>query len=831
VTVILRWSPMAALLLGSAAVDTLAAAWVQRRRSAVGGRALVILLAAAAVWCLAYGLELITVGRTGREFWGSLEFAGTVALPPAWLVFVLTYTGHRDRVSRPLIAALAVEPVLLLAVLAVPATHDLVRSFAPGLPAPVPSVRLGPVFWVHFAWTTAVSLAATVVLVVRLLRLSAAYRRQSITLAVAAAVPLLGNIASSFGIGPARTYDPTPLAASAGGLVLVWGAFQYRLLELLPAARTLAFERLGDPILVVDALGRVVDRNPSACRLLGPGAEIGSTLQDLLQRQAAVLDATSSGPELRMGEGPHAREYELVASGVNDHRGAHAGHLVHLRDITERKHAERHLRFLAENDPLTGLPNRRVLGDRLGQAIARCQRSQGLCALLLFDVDQFKAINDSLGHPMGDLVLAEVARRLQAGRRDGDTVARLSGDEFAVLLPEVADPGDAALAATRALTAIAEPMHLDGRTLRVTASAGVAVWPDDGWDARQLFGRVDAAMYRAKQHGRNQARASHETRCPEARPGPMDDDPAGTAAAVPVPPGLAERWELGLDLRGAEPRGELCLTFEPLVSLRDGTITGMQSQVRWHHPRHGTLRPQTFLPLAEDLGLAESIDRWLLAQACAQACRWTRGGRRVPVSLRIPPRRLRPGGGLCADVAAVLGLTTLPPDLLVLQVREQDVVADPGAVAAELQALHALGVGLALDHFGAEHTSLTQLRRLPIGTLGLDRELVAAARAGGGGVRVLGAATTLAHLLGMTVVADAVDRPESLALLRHVGCDAGQGPLFSPPLDPRSADRLVAAAVLRPAPGSDPGSGAAAPAGAEPLDLAAVTVTSATSAP
>jgi len=309
----------------------------------------------------------------------------------------------------------------------------------------------------------------------------------------------------------------------------------------------------------------------------------------------------------------------------------------------------------------------------------------------------------------------------------------------------------------------------------VTASAGVAVWPDDGWDARQLFGRVDAAMYRAKRSGRNQARAREPT------------------AAVPARDG-AGRGDLAADLPGAVERDELRLMFQPVVDLAEGTVTAMEAQLCWQHPRHGEVRGAAFLPVADELGLAARIDRWLLAEACGQACRWIRGGRRVPVCVRASADRLRPGGTrLSSDVALVLARTALPAELLVLQLGERDIAEHPASAAVELRALHALGVRLTLIDFGADHTSLTDLRRLPLDSLTLDHDLVEAARSDDGGLRVLTAVTTLAHLLGMTVIAPGVERPDMVPVLRRIGCDAALGSLFSRPVDADTADILVTA--------------------------------------
>jgi len=763
-------SAAAGLLFATAAVDAAAAVWVWRRRGAEGRASLAVLLAGAGVWCFAYAMELVTVGRAARLAWGDLQYVGTTLVPPAWLVFVMEYTGRRKQVTPRLLGLLAVEPVLVLAALAVPQTHDLIRSFPPGPVPPVPVVLLGPLYWLHFVYTSTLVAVGCVLLVTRLMRVSSLYRRQSLVLCVAVAVGLLGNTASSLGIGPARIYDPTPIAVSLSGLVLVWGVFRYHLLDILPVARTLAFDRLGDPLLVVDAYGRVVDRNPAAARVLGEGATIGAPVQDLLQEQVALLDATPAGAEISIDDGSDTHDFEIVSSPLGDDRGRAAGQLLLLRDITARKRAERQLRWMADYDQLTNLPNRRLLADRLDQAIARARRAHGRCALLLVDLDRFKLINDSLGHQLGDQVLARVGSRLRAGRREEDTAARMGGDEFALVLPELATPGDAELVARRVLTTLAEPMLFGDRELIVTASAGVAVWPDDGSDQHLLFSCADAALYRAKEHGRNRAEAG----------------------ATPSDETATERLELGVELWHALRRGELRLAFQPLVDLRQGTVVGMEALLRWQHPGRGTLPPAAFLPVAAQSGLSTEIDRWVLAEACLQGRRWAEAGRLVPVTVNISAERFRDAPlTLSAEVAAVLEQTSLPPQMLILEINERTIIEDPDPVAAELLDLRKLGVGLALDDFGAGHTSLTHLRRLPIGMLKIDRELVRGVGDDSDDTRILSAVTTLAHILGMRVIAEGVERPEQVAVLQESGCDAAQGFLFSPPVDAEATGALL----------------------------------------
>jgi EAL domain-containing protein (putative c-di-GMP-specific phosphodiesterase class I) len=313
-------------------------------------------------------------------------------------------------------------------------------------------------------------------------------------------------------------------------------------------------------------------------------------------------------------------------------------------------------------------------------------------------------------------------------------------------------------------------MLFGDRELIVTASAGVAVWPDDGSSQQQLFSCADAALYRAKEHGRNRAESG----------------------ATPSDETATERLELGVELYHALRRGELRLDFQPLVDLQEGMVLAMEALLRWQHPVRGTLPPASFLPVAAQAGLSTEIDRWVLAAACSQAARWARAGRLVPVTVNVCAERFRDAPlTLSAEVAAVLERTSLPPELLILEISERTIIDDPDPVAAELLDLRKLGVGLALDDFGAGHTSLTHLRRLPIGMLKIDRELIRGVGDDTDDMRILSAVTTLAHILGMRVVAEGVERPEQVAMLQESGCDAAQGFLFSPPVAADATDGLL----------------------------------------
>lgn len=774
----LDWSMIAVVLAHAAVLDVLAAAWIWRRRADAGSVSLVVLLLAAAVWCGGAALELTTSAPAAREFWGSIQYVGCALLPPAWLAFVLQYTNRRNQLSRRLLAFLAVEPLTLWITLVVPATHHLVRDGAPGPAATPPQITFGPMYWVQVVYASALVAVGTGILIARMPNMAGLYRRQGAILLAAATGPTVVHIAATLILPTTRRYEPAAVATSVAALTIVWGAARHRLLDLVPIARNVVFDRLDDPVVVLDGQGRILDRNPAAALVLGPAAAIGSPIRWFLQDTAAVLDATATGAEIRLDLDGRVREFELITSVLPDRRGRQIGQLLHLRDITARKDAERRLRWLADYDQLTRLPNRRLLTDRLAQAIVRARRSRGRCALLVVDLDRFKLINDSLGHQMGDRVLAEVANRLGAGRRDEDSAARLGGDEFALLLPEIATPEDADLVAKRVLVALSEPMRFGGRELIVTGSVGVAVCPDDGNDPHELFGCADAAMYRAKASGRNRSAAG--------------------AGPTSTPSG-SDRLELGVDLWHALKRSELRLMFQPLVDLTNGTVLGMEALLRWQHPRLGLLPPAAFLGIAEESGLSTEIDRWVLSRACQQAERWARAVRPVRVTVNVSAERFRVSPPtLTADVAVVLRETTLPPELLILEINERTIIEDPEPVASELRQLRDIGVGVALDDFGAGHTSLTHLRQLPIGMLKIDHDLVRGVSDDADDRRILSAVTTLAHILGMTVTAEGVERPDQVTVLQQTGCNAGQGFLFSPPVEADDAEALLTEGDLVP---------------------------------
>lgn len=748
----------ATVLIVSGLIDVLAAFGVWRRRGSPGRNSLCVAMLATAVWSFAYALELSATSTGNRELWGALKYVGVTLLPPAWLVFALQYTGRSGKLSPRFLAALAVEPVVVLALLATPGARHLIRFYPPGPPQPIPTANAGTLYWPHVIYSNVLVLTGSAILLITVMRVSRLYWRQSITLLVAICLPLIGNAMTDFNAPPFQHLDPSPLATSVAAWVLVLGVLRYRLLDLRPIARTLVVETMRDAVLVADAHGHVVDLNPAALSLLGrrAGELVGRPVASVLAEFAEPMGFPDPGVyDLQFNALHGERDMELAVTTLQDARGATAGRLLVLRDVTDRRELERELRQLAYTDRLTGLPNRALFQDRLEQALVMAERRTTPVAVLFLDLDRFKIINDSLGHQIGDAVLVSVAQRLRRCLRAEDTLARLGGDEFAILLPGIANRRDTERVTDKCLAALADPEVIGGHELTVNASIGVAIFPQHGADVHHLLRSADAAMYRAKARGG--ARAEAFTQLLEKQ--------------------ATRRHQFEVELRRALRSGQLRLLFQPYRDLASGRLMGYEALVRWNHPDHGMLLPASFLPLAEETGLIEAIDRWVLGEACRQATRW-----RAPlvVSVNVSAGRLR-RGDLYGDTAAILSETGLDPSRLVLELSERILFDEVPDALNSLADLPSAGIRLALDDFGAGYTSLEQLRRLPVGHVKIDRSLIEPVDRSDDDVTIVAAVIQFAHALGLLVTAEGIERSSQLDRLAELGCEYGQGFLFSAP--------------------------------------------------
>ena len=431
--------------------------------------------------------------------------------------------------------------------------------------------------------------------------------------------------------------------------------------------------------------------------------------------------------------------------------------------------ANQQLRHLATHDPLTGLPNRVLLDDRLHQAIAHADRDMRAFAVLVCDLDRFKLINDSLGHRAGDELLQEVARRLSTVVRTADTVARFGGDEFVLIGTSIADADDAAGLASRVMEVLQAPVRIAGIDIHTSPSIGIAMYPDDGTTTQALLARADAAMYSAKQNGRGNFR--------RYSPG--------------MHAGTEDRVQLESDLHNALSLNQLALYYQPKVDTRTGEVRSAEALIRWLHPTRGVVSPADFIPLAEECGLIGAIGAWVIREACRQARAWQNEG--VPplrVSVNLSASQFR-DSGLVDNIRTALVDAGLEARYLEVELTESAVMSDPEQSIAILEQLSAMGVLVSVDDFGTGYSSMSYLRRFPIDKLKIDRVFIDEIVSRPEDASIVRAIVSLAHSLHLKVVAEGVETPAQLDFLKLTGCDEYQGYHFSRPLPAADFERLM----------------------------------------
>jgi diguanylate cyclase (GGDEF)-like protein/PAS domain S-box-containing protein len=430
------------------------------------------------------------------------------------------------------------------------------------------------------------------------------------------------------------------------------------------------------------------------------------------------------------------------------------GWLATCEDITERQNAEAQIAYMAHHDALTGLPNRLSFGEGMERALTRVRRGEQL-AMLWLDLDHFKTVNDTLGHPAGDALLKAVGQRLQACVRETDIVARLGGDEFAILQVAGGQPEQSTKLAQRMIEALSKPYTIDGQDVVIGTSVGIAVAPNDGMDGSQLFKAADLALYRAKADGRDTYRFFETD---------MDAK-------------MQARRALELDLRKALVNGEFEIHYQPLVNLAAHRVSGFEALLRWNHPERGRISPADFIPVAEEIGVIGQIGAWVLKEACAEAATWPDD---VTLAVNLSPAQFRRRAVLL-DVASALGSSGLSPNRLELEITETVMLQDTEATLATLHDLRNLGIRISMDDFGTGYSSLSYLRKFPFDKIKIDRSFISDLPDQENATSIVRAILALSTSFGITTTAEGVETKEQLDVLRFEGCTEVQGYYFSTP--------------------------------------------------
>ena len=498
----------------------------------------------------------------------------------------------------------------------------------------------------------------------------------------------------------------------------------------------------------------VLGKNP---RLLQSGKTPRSTYDDLWIHLMA--GRSWQGEFINRKKNGEEYDVSVLISPIRDAQGRTTGYLSIKNDVTEKKRTEEQLSYLAHFDQLTGLPNRVLLQDHFNYALHMAERAMEPMAVMFLDLDHFKDVNDTLGHSIGDRLLVEVSRRIQQGLRAVDTVSRLGGDEFIFILPGC-DANGAAQVADKLMETIAAPCWIGPHELVITPSIGIAMYPEDGQDMETLSQNADAAMYQAKQGGRNGYRFFTQ--------------------AMQVH--SARNLRLSNDLRQALARRQLAVHYQPQISLEDGRVVGVEALLRWNHPELGPVPPAEFVPIAEDIGLIVPIGEWVLRTAAAQMKDWLeRGFPAMTVAVNLSAVQFR-HARLLESVSDILAAVKLPPDLLELELTEAVAMGDPAAAVAVMKGLHERGVRLSIDDFGTGYSSLSYLKRFRISRLKIDQSFVRDVPDDPEDNAIVTTVISLARSLGLRTVAEGVETERQVAFLKEQGCDEVQGYYYSKPL-------------------------------------------------
>ena len=759
-------------------------AW--RHRAARGAVPLAVMMLGVAVWSGGYAVMWFMTTLESQAFWERVSSLGSWMVPVGFLTLAFDIAGMKrwrtpGRIALISIASFALNnlewpnPGRLFVQAFVAEKIGAYTHFAP---------VLGPLYWVFVAYSYVLIIAATVIIFRVTLHSSGREWSQATIVLVGGLVPTVVNVVTISGL-VVVDIDLTPLAFLATGALWLGAILRGTLLDVLPLARDVLVEQMLDGVVVVDGDDLVVDANPMALTILQvPQSEVvGKSVDAVLSSMVGATDVLrGSGARrsvLTVGSDGDSRYVELGITPLVVGSGRPPAQLITLHDVTEERranerlkaaitevrHAEDKLRYNATHDALTRLPNRFLLDDRLEHALAQARRVDGKVAVLFIDLDDFKVINDTLGHAQGDTLLVEVAQRIISVLRDSDTVGRFGGDEFTIVIADVKDCAQVEVAAQRVLEAVASPFRIGVEDRHVTASVGVALFPTDATDAASLMQQADLAMYGAKATGRNRIQFFSKE---------FQDS-------------LNRRVIIEKELWGADDEERYFLLYQPQVDLTTGRITGVEALVRLRSRDGTVLSPAEFLPVAEDSEIIFRLGRWVLRKACADLALLHEISADLIMSLNISARQFKE-----IDVTSLheeLRVSGVEPRFLALEITESALSVNPLEAAARLEDLRDVaGMRVSLDDYGTGYSSLTYVRMFRADTIKIDRSLVALLPDDPDARAIVLSTIALAKGLRATVIAEGPETEEQVRFLRANGCDGAQGFYFSRPI---RADELA----------------------------------------
>ena len=771
-----HYTPFSLFLFAAAVIAAVMGCHAWRRRSFPGAVPFFVVTMFALLWSLAGALEMLAVGLQAKIFWADIEYLSIAGIPVAWLFMTFYATGRGHRLNWRRIAALSLVPMTTVVLVWTNKYHHLMRTaiwLDERGPFPIVGRVLGPWFWVHTAYSY-LMLAFAVYLLVRAFKSSPPlYRGQPLVLLGGLCLPLAWNAVYLLIPGALPAQDYTPAIFGLAGVVVAWGLFRFRLFTLVPVARNALVENMSDGLLVMDEGDRVLDLNEAARRIIGRSSReiLAKPLADTWPAWRRIAGRHRMGTipiEVTAAEGPDRRDYEVRVSRVND-RGQCLGRMLVLHDITQRKIMEENLRKQALGDALTGLPNRVLFMSKLEDAVRRARRKKGnLFAVAILDLDRFKLINDSIGHAAGDFLLQKVAEKLLQCVREVDTVARMGGDEFMILISDIDGARDVIPVIDRIQSELQSPVRFRRQDITSSASLGVVLWNETFEGPDDLLRAADTAMYQAKEAGRACYRI-------------FDDD---------MHKAVLKTLQAETDLRAAIKEGDFALAYQPIINLKTGAISSLEALIRWRHPDRGTVMPEDFITIAENSGLIVPLGMLVLDEVCSQLSRWRSLGDaapNAPIGVNISPRQLTETD----FVEVLLGKMRewqISPDDLILEITETALIRDPLKSKRVMEQLRDTGLKLCLDDFGTGWSSLRHLSTFPVQEIKIDRSFVSRVLPGNTEFEIVRSLTALAHTLRLSVTGEGVEHSDQLGLLEQVGCDHAQGYFVGMPMFP---DKLI----------------------------------------